>query len=429
MYEPYGRLRREVGRYHNLYDPQRLRGAVEQFAREAAVQLPKDILDNMAVEFEHVSAGTDLIEGTFQQGIWNRDDRIACYDMESGGFAASANQHNGVLWLVVRGISDYGDAATKRARGMRAVSTAAAAAFLRDFIAEGLKSCHPRTLRTPISKSSQLSPAQFYSRSDGYDWFRTRVEAQLGIRLPTTPLGRDLTLAGFATICEHGSLERGWLLNELFKLREQYFEEKYLDYTYDEDIRGFVPGWSEEVHDIYRRLTIRLNATDVLDVGAGNGLELEPLFSGARSVTAVDISRKLLARAADQFEGLRTVYAPAEELKGVETDSIDLYVSLRTYMSRFFDMQAAVAEAYRVLRPGGNVVISIANGYLDTSESGQKEIVRGLKVPGTVGMVDPHEPYRVQKRIRELLTAMGFENIQIASLSTDVYIWAQAPRV
>jgi hypothetical protein len=218
MYEPYGRLRREVGRYHNLYDPQRLRSTIRQFAHETSTPLSQSILDDITVEFEHVSAGTDLIEGKFQQSIWDRDDRIACYDMESGGFAASADQHNGVLWLVIRGISDYGDSQTKRAKGMRTLSTASAAAFLRDFVSEGLKSCHPRTLRTPISKTSQLSPAQFYSRSDGYDWFRTRVEEQLGVKLPSTPFGRDLTLAAFATICEHGSLERGWLLNEPFRI-------------------------------------------------------------------------------------------------------------------------------------------------------------------------------------------------------------------
>lgn len=100
----------------------------------------------------------------------------------------------------------------------------------------------------------------------------------------------------------------------------------------------------------------------------------------------------------------------------------DLYVSLRTYNSSFFDIKEALLEAYRVLKYNGVIIISVANGFL---YSEQNCIIPGLILPGTE-FIDIYRGMDTTKQICTELIHAGFKNIQIFPTNTEIYLSAVA---
>ena len=96
---------------------------------------------------------------------------------------------------------------------------------------------------------------------------------------------------------------------------------------------------------------------DVVDVGCGDGFHL-PLFTGAASVTGVEPHAPLVARARARlagYPGIRVLGAGAAALP-LPDASVDLVHARTAY---FFGRgcEPGLAEAQRVLRPGGAIAI------------------------------------------------------------------------
>lgn len=230
------------------------------------------------------------------------------------------------------------------------------------------------------------------------------------------------------------STERLDVLEFLGSQRAVYFTDKYAEYSYENDLRSFLPGWAMEVRSIIRdELNLTAKGLNVVDVGVGNGLEVLPIFANEvheleHSVTGIDLAEPLLMKARKRVPGLRTVETSAERMTGVPTSHFDLYVSLRTYMSRLFDTTRAVEQALRVLRPDGCIVLSIANGYLVSADDGTRQLMRGLKMDGK-DAVDTEEPHHIAQRLRRKLWDFGFVDVRYQMHATDVYVWGRAPSV
>lgn len=99
---------------------------------------------------------------------------------------------------------------------------------------------------------------------------------------------------------------------------------------------------------------------DIVDVGAGTGFATEGILAaapGAR-VTMVDQSPHQLRRARRKpaLDAIGKLLGDAEELPFAE-DRFDRYVSTGS-IEYWPDPQRAVAEAYRVLRPGGVALLA-----------------------------------------------------------------------
>jgi MPBQ/MSBQ methyltransferase len=101
-------------------------------------------------------------------------------------------------------------------------------------------------------------------------------------------------------------------------------------------------------------------ALDVVDVGAGTGFATEALVRAVAPgrVTMLDQSPHQLARARRKraLDGVAKMLGDAEALP-FATDSRDRYVSTGS-IEYWPDPQRAIAEAYRVLRPGGVALIA-----------------------------------------------------------------------
>jgi MPBQ/MSBQ methyltransferase len=143
---------------------------------------------------------------------------------------------------------------------------------------------------------------------------------------------------------------------------------------------------------------------DVLDVGAGTGFTTEGIVehADAERVTLLDQSPHQLARARakPQLAGCRIVRGDAEELP-FATDGADRYVSAGS-IEYWPDPQRGIAEAYRVLRPGG---IALVVGPLSPTN----ELARRL---ADAWMLFPRE-----EEYRAWFAAAGFVDVEVRPLA------------
>jgi nucleoside phosphorylase/ubiquinone/menaquinone biosynthesis C-methylase UbiE len=429
QYETPEAIRVDVGRFFEsktlIKDWRRKLSAVcASLCPEA--QSVKERWRNLNVELAHVASSNDLnLDPAALQQLWNIDDRIRCADMESAGFALTLRNELQRQWLTVRGISDFGTRASKT-RANRLAATASAALLLRTFIESGLSESHPHSLRVPESSSSELSKANYYARFDATKTMTEALRKKLRVDLTGIDLGASLTLSDFESLCVARGADRIRTRAVLSETREEYFTGKYLNYSYEDDLRGLIPTWAHEVRDILLDVGIDPKRCTVIDVGIGNGLEAPYIFMDVRRLIGVDVSRKSLAKARATFLELECHDDAAENLRHIKTSSADVYVSLRTYQSSFFDVSAALREAQRVLRSRGLLIVSVANGFVDI-ESGSKKVIRGLLVPGTRRVIDRNSPRKLADQIVQKLEDLGFEGVSYKSTKTDIYIWGQRP--
>ncbi|MEE9379182.1 MAG: methyltransferase domain-containing protein [Candidatus Lokiarchaeia archaeon] len=374
-----------------------------------------------------VISSTDnlYVNPEYLQKVWGIDERIRCVDMESGGFGKVCKSYQRKQWLVVRGISDYGTKESKQEK-FRVAAAFKAALFLKMFISNGLKETHPKWIRIPESEQVKLSSDNFYTQYDIISFLKREIKEKLNLDLTEIEINSSISFIDLLFICKGRDKKGSDHYKVISKIREKYFTEKYLNYTYENDLRGIILHWSIEVFSIINFLSIDLRSSVILEVGVGNGLEIPFLFKEVKEVIAVDISYAMLEVVKKKNSYVNIVHNPAEKLDDIDTNSIDLYISLRTYQSSLFDISQSLREMQRVLKPKGAVILSIANGFVNEIK-GKKKIIRGLLVPGSAGLVDKDVPLKIAKNIIKKLNQMGFEHTGIKSEKTDVYIWGQKP--
>lgn len=199
------------------------------------------------------------------------------------------------------------------------------------------------------------------------------------------------------------------------------FDAKYGTYDYAYDARAANLRWTDDFMSVYRRSSTRpLSTVNILNVGVGAGYEAAALFSDCPKITFVDIAERGLANIGRRIPSSRTVVSSAEDLSALPEDSYDLYVSLRTYNSSFFDTSAAASEAHRVLKPGAVIIVSVANGFLYTQRGC---VVPGLIIPGT-DFVDLYRGMDTANLIGAELDCAGFKDIRMFPTSTEIYLSA-----
>jgi MPBQ/MSBQ methyltransferase len=145
---------------------------------------------------------------------------------------------------------------------------------------------------------------------------------------------------------------------------------------------------------------------DVLDVGAGTGFATEGIveLADADRVTLLDQSPHQLAqaRAKPALARCAIVRGDAEALP-FATDSADRYVSTGS-IEYWPDPQRGIAEAYRVLRPGG--IAMLAGPVLPAHPLARR-------------LADAWMLFPEEEEYRAWFAAAGFSDIQVRRMAPD----------
>jgi MPBQ/MSBQ methyltransferase len=140
--------------------------------------------------------------------------------------------------------------------------------------------------------------------------------------------------------------------------REAYWFYRFLSPLYDRWVNPLF--WTPEMRDEALELAaLDDRRLETVDVGAGTGFSSEGIVRhvDADRLTLLDQSPHQLsrARAKPALRGATIVQGDAEALP-FETDRFDRYVSCGS-IEYWPDPAAAFAEAYRVLKPGGRMLM------------------------------------------------------------------------
>ncbi|GAB4110090.1 MAG: hypothetical protein OHK0013_45930 [Sandaracinaceae bacterium] len=131
----------------------------------------------------------------------------------------------------------------------------------------------------------------------------------------------------------------------------------YDDFSRTYDL-GRDRGYHAMVDDIETSAVLALaSGREVLEVGCGTGLVLERVAPVARRAEGVDLSPGMLAHA--RARGLSVREGDATKLPFAD-ESFDLAYAFKV-LAHVPDVDRAIAEMFRVVRPGGHVLVEVYN--------------------------------------------------------------------
>jgi MPBQ/MSBQ methyltransferase len=192
--------------------------------------------------------------------------------------------------------------------------------------------------------------------------------------------------------------------------QEAYWFYRVVSLVYDRWVNPLF--WTPAMRD--RALELARLEGDVVDVGAGTGFTTEGIVARipATAVTMLDQSPHQLARAREKpaLAACDTLLGDAERLP-FDTDRFDRYVSAGS-IEYWPDPLRGIAEAYRVLKPGGRALV--------------------------IGPVRPANP--IARRLAEAwmlfpseeeylawMQRAGFDGVEVVRLAPDWYTSDDAP--
>jgi SAM-dependent methyltransferase len=270
-----------------------------------------------------------------------------------------------------------------------------------------------------VHKAAHISSSSFYVQMQISDLIGEYLRLK-GLEVDEIPADRDITIEDILPRLSNRQLQE---LPKLIREARSYaFDKKYADQK--PDFRGPDGHWKNEIRNILATLgATEFNKRHIIDVGIGSGFEGVDLLDSVQHLTAVDIAKKSLNNARQRLPEAKLVINEAENLMDIQTNSQDIYISLRTYQSAYFDVAGAIREAYRVIRQGGLIIISVVNGYVGPGG----DLILGELFPKS-NIVDWNRPYEVIDQIRRKMTFLRFEGIGIRTGFAEIYVYGRKAR-
>ncbi len=185
---------------------------------------------------------------------------------------------------------------------------------------------------------------------------------------------------------------------------------------YHEELWSDVPA-GRRPPDFERRLSFlrrHVSVGDrVLDVGCGEGTFAGELAAGGARVTAIDVAREPLRRAAARHPGLDLRLVSAEPPSWSLPDGAFDVVWAGEVLEHVADTAGLLSEIRRVLRSGGTLVLS-------TPDHGAlARLWLGISAPAFARHFDPrsdHLRFYTRGTLMRLLADFRFEAVRLAGL-------------
>jgi SAM-dependent methyltransferase len=228
------------------------------------------------------------------------------------------------------------------------------------------------------------------ARDGGYSWYRLS-DSLAGEDASLAPLHAWLT-AEFARATPETRADDARLA-EVRRVRKESF------HAHGDERRQLVPGRSWAAWS--RALGLLLPPYDVADLGCGEGYLTLEAARWARHVTAVDRSREVLARGKElaKRRKLDNITWKRGDVERVPLPDRSVDVALLSQALHHAERpDRALAEAHRILKPGGRALI------LDLREHGEAW-VRAKLGDRWLGFGET--------RLRRLMSATGFSRVQV----------------
>jgi demethylmenaquinone methyltransferase/2-methoxy-6-polyprenyl-1,4-benzoquinol methylase len=197
--------------------------------------------------------------------------------------------------------------------------------------------------------------------------------------------------------------------------------------SYDEIAERYDPVWSARFETVARHIWARVptSASDkLLDIGTGTGVvpRIRLEVAGAASLmVGCDRSPQMLQRAQSRVAGLHVLVADAAALP-LRSNSFDV-VTASFVLSHIREYRSALAEIFRVLRPGGTIAASNWARASDPYTAAWSECLAGAiskaQVQRAWAEVTPWEEHFSQRgALEDALTEAGF--LAADSVTIDV---------
>lgn len=164
----------------------------------------------------------------------------------------------------------------------------------------------------------------------------------------------------------------------------------------------FAAGYEKERHHGYHVLIDKLElaatlplcaGAKVLEAGCGTGMILRAVAPVAKSAVGIDLSEGMLAQA--RARGLDVVHGSVTDMPFGDGE-FDVCYSFKV-LAHVQDIERALAEMTRVVRPGGHVVAEFYNPY------SLRGLIKRLKRPTAISeSANDHQVYTRYDTLRDI---------------------------
>lgn len=273
-----------------------------------------------------------------------------------------------------------------------------------------------------INSNQNIKYSEYYYSNRISRFLKEKLDSY-GIRLNADEISQQKHVEKLSSyISNKFSIAKNKSYELITSVLSEAFDYKYSSYSYANDIRSINKNWSKVFQEIYAKMNNKpLNKVNILNIGVGSGIEANDLFLNCDNITFVDIAPNGLKKIKNAIPTANIIKSRAENLSMLEDNSYDVYISLRTFNSSFFDVKNAIKEAYRLLKNNSVIIISISNGFLDTRN---KRSIPGIIIP-RLNFVDLYRGLDMIRYLSNILLDFNFKDIELTPTNGELYISAK----